>query len=109
MKEVAAKAMHLWFRPLAVKGIPIERLVAGTDVSIDMLRSRKARFSWAELCVMLGNVTPSFTEEELVEIGRSYIRSQPMRFAFVIGRVLLTPACSWPAASGPSPRSGCRR
>jgi signal transduction histidine kinase len=91
MREVATKVMHIWFRPLRDKHIPLERLVEGTDVSLATLRKRNERIDWAELCTMLGNVSQHFNEEECVEVGRSYFRSQGLRFAFVIGRVLLSP------------------
>ncbi|MEO7729632.1 MAG: ATP-binding protein, partial [Kofleriaceae bacterium] len=91
MREVATKVMHIWFRPMAAKHIPLERLVEGTDVSLHTLRKRNERIDWAELCTMLGNVRQHFSDEECVDVGRSYFRSQGLRFAFVIGRVLLTP------------------
>lgn len=91
MREVATKVMHIWFRPMAAKHIPLERLVEGTDVSLATLRKRNERIDWAELCTILGNVRQHFSDEECVEVGRSYFRSQGLRFAFVIGRVLLTP------------------
>jgi signal transduction histidine kinase len=91
MKEVATKIFHIWFRPLAAKGIPPERMVEGTGVSLATLRRRNERVAWSEFCAIHRNLRPHFTDEELVEIGRSYLRSRGLRFAFVIGRVLLTP------------------
>lgn len=91
MREVATKVFHIWFRPLAAKGIPPERLVEGTGVSLATLRRRNERVDWGDLCAIHRNLRPHFSDEELVEIGRSYFRSRGLRFAFVIGRVLLTP------------------
>jgi len=91
MREVATKVMHIWFRPLAAKHIPLERLVDGTEVSLATLRKRNERIDWADLCTILNNVSQHFSDEECVDVGRSYFRSQGLRFAFVIGRVLLTP------------------
>ncbi|HET7505700.1 MAG TPA: histidine kinase dimerization/phospho-acceptor domain-containing protein, partial [Kofleriaceae bacterium] len=91
MKEVASKVFHIFFRPLAAKGIPLEEMVAGTTVSLARLRRRNERIDWAEMCTILGNISPHFSDDELVEIGRSYFRSKGLRFAFVIGRVLLSP------------------
>lgn len=91
MREVASKVLHIFFPPLAAKGIPLERMVEGTGVSLVTLRKRNERIAWSELCAILSNLQAHFTDEEFVEVGRSYFRSPALRFAFVIGRVLLTP------------------
>jgi len=91
MREVASKVFHIFFRPLAAKGIPPERMVEGTQVSLAKLRKRNERIDWSDLCDIHRNLRPYFTDDELTEVGRSYFRSKGLRFAFVIGRVLLTP------------------
>ncbi|HSR95711.1 MAG TPA: ATP-binding protein, partial [Kofleriaceae bacterium] len=91
MREVASKVMLIFFGPLAAKGIALEDMLRGTNVSLATLRKRNERIDWTDLCVMHRNLRPFFTDDELVEVGRSYFRSKGLRFAFVIGRVLLTP------------------
>jgi signal transduction histidine kinase len=91
MREVATKVFHIWFRPLAAKGLAPDRLIEGTSLSLATLRRRNERVDWGDLCAIHRNLRPYFTDEELVEVGRSYFRSRGLRFAFVIGRVLLTP------------------
>jgi len=91
MREVASKVFHIFFRPLAAKGIPLEHMVANTPVSIAKLKKRNERIDWSDLCEFHRNLRPHFTDEELIDVGRSYFRSKGLRFAFVIGRVLLTP------------------
>ena len=91
MREVASKVFPIFFRPLAAKGVPLTRMVDGTGVSLATLRKRNARIDWADLCAILGRLQTHFTDEEFVEVGRSYFRSPALRFAFVIGRALLTP------------------
>src|SRR5690349_10121142 len=91
MREVASKVMHIFFGPLAAKGIALEDMLRGTNVSLATLRKRNERIDWTDLCEMHRNLRPFFTDDELVEVGRSYFRSKGLRFAFVIGRVLLTP------------------
>ena len=91
MREVASKVFHIFFRPLAAKGVPLERMVEGTSVSLATLQRRNERIDWSDLCAIHRNLRPHFTDEDLVEVGRSYLRSRGLRFAFVIGRVLLTP------------------
>ncbi|HMG24191.1 MAG TPA: HAMP domain-containing sensor histidine kinase, partial [Kofleriaceae bacterium] len=91
MREVATKVFHIWFRPLAAKGLSPSTLVDGTGVSLATLRRRNERVDWSDFCAIHRNLRPHFTDEELVDVGRSYFRSKGLRFAFVIGRVLLTP------------------
>ncbi|HEX3765442.1 MAG TPA: ATP-binding protein [Kofleriaceae bacterium] len=91
MREVASRVFHIFFRPLAAKGIAQDQMVEGTGVSLARLRKRNERIDWADLCAILGRLQPHFTDDEFVEVGRSYFRSPALRFAFVIGRALLTP------------------
>ena len=91
MKEVSCRAMQLWIKPLARRGIPLEALVKGTHVTVAQLKNKNERLDWTDLCTMHGNLRPHFSDEELVEVGRSYFRSPALRFVFVIARVLLTP------------------
>ncbi len=91
MNEVASRVLHIWFKPIAKKGISLEQMVEGTQVSIAKLRSKSARIDWSDFCAIHANLRPHFTDEELVEIGRSYFRSPALRFVFVIARLRLTP------------------
>jgi signal transduction histidine kinase len=91
MREVASKVFHIFFRPLAAKGVSLESMLAGTSVSLATLQRRNERIDWSDLCAIHRNLRRYFTDEDLVEVGRSYLRSRGLRFAFVIGRVLLTP------------------
>jgi signal transduction histidine kinase len=91
MREVASKVFHIFFRPLVAKGVALDSMVEGTSVSLATLQRRNGRIDWSDLCTIHRNLRPHFTDEELVEIGRSYFRSRGLRFAFVIGRALLTP------------------
>jgi hypothetical protein len=91
MREVASRVFHIFFRPLIAKGIALDQMVEGTGVSLARLRKRNERIDWADLCAILGRLQAHFTEDEFVEVGRSYFRSPALRFAFVIGRALLTP------------------
>ncbi len=91
MKEVSSKVFHIFFKPAAAKGITLEQMVAGTSVSVATLRSKSGRIDWADLCTIHRNLRPAFSDEELVEIGRSYFRSPALRFVFVIARLRFTP------------------
>jgi signal transduction histidine kinase len=91
MKEVATKVLHIFFVPLEAKQIPLDSLLVGTELSLQTLRKRNERIDWADMATILNNAARHLSDEEFVEIGRSYFRSPGLRFAFVIGRVLLTP------------------
>jgi signal transduction histidine kinase/CheY-like chemotaxis protein len=91
MREVASKVFHIFFRPLVAKGVALESMVEGTSVSLASLQRRNERIDWSDLCAIHRNLRSHFTDEDLVEVGRSYLRSRGLRYAFVIGRVLLTP------------------
>jgi signal transduction histidine kinase len=91
MKEVATKVLHIFFAPIEAKKIPLDSLLVGTELSLPTLRKRNERIDWADMSTILNNAARHLTDEEIVEIGRSYFRSPGLRFAFVIGRVLLSP------------------
>ena len=91
MKEVSSKVFHMFFKPAAAKGITIEQMVAGTQVSVETLKSKNGRIDWADLCTIHRNLRPAFSDDELTEMGRSYFRSPALRFVFVIARLRFTP------------------
>ena len=91
MKEVASKVFHIFFRPLQRKGVGVERMLEGTTVSLETLRDKRGRVEWSELCAIHKNLRQWFTNEDLLELGRSMFRPLGLRFMFVIGRALLTP------------------
>lgn len=91
MNEVSCRVFAVFFKPLAAKGVPEETMVAGTSVSLAHLRDKQARVDWADHCAIMRNLSAHFSEDELREIGRSYLRSPALRFVFVVARLLLTP------------------
>ena len=91
MNEVASRVLHIWFKPMAAKGIPLERMVEGTSVDVRTVRSKNARIDWQDFCKMHSNLRSEFSDEDLVEVGRQYFRSPALRFVFVIARLRFTP------------------
>jgi signal transduction histidine kinase len=91
MKEVATKVLHIFFAPLEAKQIPLDSMLVGTELSLQTLRKRNERIDWADMTTILNNAARHLSDDEFIEIGRSYFRSPGLRFAFVIGRVLLSP------------------
>src|SRR5688572_30004403 len=91
MNEVSCKVFEVLLNPLAKKGIALQTIVEGTRVSIDHLRDNKERIDWSDYAAIMRNVRPHFTDEEYREIGRSYMRSPGLRFAFVVARLIFSP------------------
>lgn len=91
MSEVSCRVFECLERPLVTKGVPLENIVKGTNVSVAKLKDKKERISWAEFVAIMKNVRPHFTDEEYVACGRSYMSTSGLRFAFVIARLALTP------------------
>ncbi len=90
MNEVSCRVFAIFERPLAAKGVAAEVMIAGTSVSLARLRNKKERIDWHDFLIIMRNLRAHFTDEEYRELGRSHIRSPPLRFAFVIGRLLLS-------------------
>jgi signal transduction histidine kinase len=97
MREVSCRVFPLFFKPLKARGIPLEKLTEGTDLSIATLRNKQERIDWSDLCIILHNLSQVFDEDELRAIGRSYFHTPSLRFLFVVARILFTPMefCRW--------------
>jgi len=91
MKEVSAKVFALFMAPLAAKGVPVEVMVQGTNVSLATLHNKHERIDWTDTCAIMANLRPYFTDAEYREMGRSYLQTPGLRFAFVVARLLFTP------------------
>jgi signal transduction histidine kinase len=90
-KEVSCKIFQPWFRPLAAKNIALDKVIAGTSLTIATIRNAKERISWGDVCTIHSNLRPYFTDQELVEFGHSFFRSRALRYVFLIARLLLSP------------------
>ncbi len=91
MNEVSCKVFGIFSRPLQEKGVPLETMVQGTNVSLDRLRDKKERIDWGDFVQIMKNMRPHFTDEEYVQIGRRYMHQPGLRFGFVIARMLFQP------------------
>jgi signal transduction histidine kinase len=81
----------VFLRPLARNAVALERMVEGTSVTVEELRSGKGRMEWRELCAIHRNLRPYFDDAALVDLGHSMFRPRALRFMFLIARPLLTP------------------
>ncbi len=89
MNEVSCKAaFELLLGPLQEKGVPLQSVVEGTKVAPATLQNKKARIDWSDFSVIMRNVRPYFSDEELIDIGRTFLRTSGLRFALVVGRLL---------------------
>ena len=91
MQEVSSKALHPLFKPVLRKGFTLEQMVAGTSVTVPVLRSKNGRMDWDDLCTIHRNLRACLSDDELVHIGGTLFRQRAVRFAFIIARLLLTP------------------
>ena len=91
MKEVSCRVFEIFLRPLEDKNLSAEFLVAGTSVARSTLMNKHERIDWSEFVAVMQNARQVFTDDEYVEIGRSYFRSPMLRFASTVARLLFTP------------------
>ncbi|HTJ44950.1 MAG TPA: ATP-binding protein [Kofleriaceae bacterium] len=91
MKEVSCRVFEILIGAVEEKGIALERMVAGTDVPIAILKNKHERITWQDTVTIMRNMSTAFSEEEYVEIGRQHLRSRMLRFVFVVARLRFTP------------------
>lgn len=91
MNEVACRALEIVVNAARQKGIADDEVVASSGVSYERLRHRKERIDWSQFCAIMRNLRAHITDDEYVELGRKYMRSRNMRFAFVIARLVFSP------------------
>src|SRR5688500_12869312 len=78
-------------KPLAQKGVSAASILAGAGVSLVQLRDKKERIDWAQFVAVMRNMRPHFTDEELVALGRAFMHSKALSFAFVVARLVFSP------------------
>ncbi|MDX2086422.1 MAG: ATP-binding protein, partial [Kofleriaceae bacterium] len=91
MNEVSTKVFEILLPRLRKKGVSVAEIVRGTTVTPAHLQDRKNRVDWADYVTIMRNVRRSFSDDELIALGRTYMRAPGLRFAFVVARLLLSP------------------
>jgi len=91
MNEVSSKMFEIFLGPLARKGVPVSSIVAGTAVPVEKLFDKKQRVDWSDFVVVMRNIGKTFSNEELVDIGRTLMHAPGLRFALVVARLAMTP------------------
>ena len=90
MNEVSCKALSMVWPALARKGIPIERVLAGTGLTVQRMHDRNERIDWAQFVAVMKQLRPHFSDPEYVELGREFLRTPSLRFALTIARLLFS-------------------
>ncbi len=90
MNEVSCKVFSFKFRALHAKGVSLESLVEGTSVPLTKLTNKKERIDWADYVAIMRNMRQHFSDEEYVELGRSFLDNPGLRFALVAARLLFS-------------------
>ena len=90
MKEVACKTLDIFFRHLKRKGLPLEVLAEGTGYTVAQLRDKHEWMDWSAFRRFMANASKVWSDEELVEIGRSVFAQPYLRPFSVIARLLFT-------------------
>lgn len=91
MNEVSCKVFGVLLPPLAAKGLSPHAIVEGTSVTAERIQDKKERIDWPDFVQIMKSYRKHFTHDEYVEIGRAYMRTPGLRFAFVIARMLFSP------------------
>jgi signal transduction histidine kinase len=91
VNEVSCSVFDVFMGPLAQKGIALGSVVHGTTVPVAKLCDKKQRIDWAEFVAIMKNLRPHFTDDEYVQVGRSFMHSSALRFAFVVARLVFSP------------------
>jgi hypothetical protein len=88
MNEVSAKVFETLLRPIAAKGVSVDEVLKGTTITLKRIQNHKERVDWPDFVVFMENMRPFFTDDELIEVGRTFLRTSGLRFALVVGRLL---------------------
>jgi PAS domain S-box-containing protein len=90
-REVTCKAFPLWMGYLPRKGIDPKILEEWSGYSLEHLLNIHERVSWSSFANVLSKVGELYTDEELVDIGRVWIKSAPVEGYSIVARLQYTP------------------
>ncbi len=91
MKEVSCKAFEIFYKPLEKKRVELGSVLTGTALTVETVRDKNERVSWADFCTIMRNLRPHFSDDEFVEMGRSHLRGPVLRFIGVVARLRFNP------------------
>jgi PAS domain S-box-containing protein len=105
-KEVSCRAVGILFTELKKKNLPPETLATGVQYPNEHLLDRHERIDWASYRVLMSNASQIWSDEELVDIGRTFMTSPWARPLSVIARLLYTTGDFYRWTAQPGPASG---
>jgi len=91
MNEVSCKNLGIFFQRARKDGVAEEELVRGVAVPVDRLKDKRERIDWDAFVAFMANAGRVWSQEQLIEIGRKWTSSPPLRGISVVARLLFKP------------------
>ncbi|MCC6625573.1 MAG: hypothetical protein IT385_30325 [Deltaproteobacteria bacterium] len=91
MNEISCRNLEFCFRQLKRENRPLETLIQGVDVPLALVLDKNQHIDWSAFVKIMKNASGIWSEGELAEIGRGYLRSPFMRPVSLVGRLLFKP------------------
>ena len=89
-REASCRYLVDFFQALQKKGLSPETLTEGVDYSLEHLLTKEERIDWSSYRTIMANAGNIWSDEELVGIGRTSVKSPWMKHFKVVARLLLT-------------------
>lgn len=90
MGSVSCRALEPLFAELSRRRVSFNFLINGTSLSVEHLKNKKARLSWADYAKVLENAQGLFSETDFTTMGGAFTRARVARFMVIIGRSLFS-------------------
>jgi hypothetical protein len=87
-KEVSCTCLYQFFDPIKKKNIPETTWLKSLPYNIDYLQNKHERIDWEEFCRICDNIRPYFSEDEFVEMDRSWASGQRAKALIIIPSLL---------------------
>ena len=90
-REVACRVIGYLFQELPKKGISPDVLEEWSGYPLEHLRNKHERMSWSSFCKIHSKLGEIYTDEELMEFGRMYLKAPSAKMFLIVARLLYTP------------------
>ena len=87
-KEASCRCLVSILEEIENKNVPQDIWLKGIPYSIDHLRNKYERIEWTVFCRIIKNIRPFFSEDDFIEMGRSWISSGAIRATRLIPQFL---------------------
>ncbi|HXX62665.1 MAG TPA: ATP-binding protein, partial [Bacteroidota bacterium] len=85
-KEVSCVALQPIFDALRERNLPVEMLCRGVPYDLAYLNNKRERIEWEAYCIMMGNLRPDFSDEELERLGYEAVKTPMFHATSVLVR-----------------------